>query len=258
MRRVGVALIILGILFALFAGLALFVFFPRQSQPVEVATTGLVVAFQNIPQRSEVSKDQLGSVNWPQNIPTPIGGYANSDDVVGKLAIVPIYPGEPVIDKMLIDKPSLKQSASNAALILDKGYVAFALPVTINTNVAEAVQPGDRVDLIATFTLQPITGTQSAGGPVILTQRLLQDVLVIQVGPWPRGGAPAQSSQTTAVVTLQVAEQDALVVQYAQGNASTLALALRPANDHDLVNPTPVTIEYLEEKFGLATPVPRR
>jgi Flp pilus assembly protein CpaB len=258
MRRVGAALIILGILFALFAGLALYVFFPRQTQPVEVATTSLVVAFQNIPSRSEVSKDQLGQINWPQNIPTPIGGFANQDDVVGKLAIVPIYPGEPVIDKMLVDKAALKQRASNASLILDHGFVAFALPVSTNTNVAEAVQPGDRVDLIATFTLQPITGTQRIGGPVILTQRLLQDVLVLQVGPWPREGAPAQSSQSSSVVTLQVAEQDALVVQFVQGNATTLALALRPANDHDLVNPTPVTIEYLEQKFGLATPVPGR
>lgn len=258
MRRVGLALIILGVLFAMFAGLALFVFFPRQTQPAEAPTINLVVAFQNIQQRTEVTKEQLGQVDWPQSIPTPIGGFSNQEDVVGKLAIVPIYPGEPIIDKMLIDKTQVKQSQSNAALLLEQGTIAFALPVTVNTNVAEALQAGDRVDLIATFTLQPITGTETVGLPVVLTQRLLQDVLVLQVGPWPREGAPAQQSQVTAVVTLQVKEQDALVVQYAQINATELALGLRPANDHILVNPTPVTIDYLKEHFGFATPVPGR
>lgn len=258
MRRVGVALIVLGFFFASFAGLALFVFFPRQNQPPEVPTTSLVVAFQNIQQRTEVSKDQLGHVDWPQQIPTPIGGFANPDDVVGKLALVPIYPGEPVIDKMVVDKSALKETHSNAALILDQGTLAFALPVSLDTNVAEAVQAGDRVDLIATFTIQPITSTETIGGPVILTQRLLQDVLVLQVGPWPRGAAAAQQGQVTAVVTLQVKEQDVLVVQYAQVNATALALALRAANDHNQVNPTPVTIDYLKEHFGFATPVPGR
>lgn len=258
MRRIGAVLIILGVLFASFAGLALFVFFPRQAQPPAEPTTGLVVAFQSIQERTEVTGEQLGQVDWPQRLPTPIGAFAKPEDVAGKLAIVPIYPGQPVIDKMLTDKASLKETHGNASLVLEPGNVAIALPVTINSNVAEAIQAGDRVDLVTTFTLQPITGTQVAGLPVIVTQRLLQDVLVLQVGPWPRAGTGAQPSPTTAVVTLQVKEQDALVVKYAQVNANDFALVLRPANDHKLVDPTPVTIDYLKERFGFSTPVPGR
>jgi Flp pilus assembly protein CpaB len=258
MRRVGAVLIILGVLFALFAGLALYVFFPRQAQPLAEPTTSLVVAFQNIPERTEITADQLGQVDWPQRIPTPLGAHSNQEEVTNKLTLVPIFPGQPVVDKMLVDKETLKETHSNASLILDNGSVAMALPVSLNTNVAEAIQAGDRVDLIVTFTLQPITGTQTAGVPVILTQRLLQDVLVLQVGPWPRPGAAAQQSATTTVLTFQLKEQDALVVKYAQLNASDLTLVLRPANDHKLVDPTPVTIEYLRDRFGFATPVPGR
>jgi hypothetical protein len=89
----------------------------------------------------------------------------------------------------------------------------------------------------------------------------LQDVLIIQVGTWtrpvPQGQQPAQA-QATGMLTLQVTEQDALVVKYVQGQAGYFALALRPANDHVLANPTPVTIDYLIDHFGLVRPTPTR
>jgi len=125
-----------------------------------------------------------------------------------------------------------------------------------NANVAEAIQAGDLVDLIATFTAQPVvTGNQPAGPPVIATQRVLQDVLVLQMGPWPSEGAKNQNNGQVVVATMQLNEQDALVLKYTQENASGFALALRPANDHDLANPEPVTLEYINKRFGYKLPI---
>ncbi len=264
MQRVGAVLIILGAVFALLAGFTVFVLFPRQPPAPPEPTTSVIVAFQGIEARTELSADQLGKVDWPARVPTPIGAFQNTDEVMGKLALVPIHPGQPIIDQMLIDKPQLKENHSNASLILDQGTRAVSLPVSADANVAEAVQVGDRVDVIATFTIQPITNTQSAqpvGPPIIVTQRILQDVLILQVGTWPRPasqGQAAPATQPTGIVTLQVTEQDALVVKYVQGQAGYFALALRPANDHALANPTPVTIDYLIDHFGLVRPTPTR
>src|ERR671933_647140 len=162
MRRGGKVFIILGILLALISGAGVFVVLASaEPQPVEVPTTKVVVAFQPVVERSEISGDQVGQVDWPQKIPTPIGAYEKPADVVGKLATEPIYPGQPIIDKMLIDKSEVKETHSNASLILEKGMVAVAMPVTINSNVAEAIQAGDRVDLLATFTAQPTAAGQA-------------------------------------------------------------------------------------------------
>jgi Flp pilus assembly protein CpaB len=272
MRRVGGVLIILGVTFAIIAGIILFALYPQQSAPAPEPTVDVVVAFQNIPQYTEIGPGQVGTVSWPQRIPTPIGAFAQPGDTVGKLTQAPIYPGQPVVQQLLVDKSQLKETHSNASLILDSGTLAIALPVSTNTNVAEAVEPGDRVDLVATFR---ITGTQTSqsSSEIVVTQRLLQDVLVLEVGTWPRPGPPQQapavspvgagtapqintttttttSNPAPVVVTLELSMQDVLVLKNMEANASDFTLALRPANDHALANPTPVTLDYLQQRFN--------
>ena len=128
----------------------------------------------------------------------------------------------------------------------------MAFPVSLNTNVAQAIQAGDRVDILATFTAQPVAGTQNAGPPLTASQRLLPDVLILQVGPWPVAGGKTDTS--FAVVTFQLKEQDALVLKYSMEQSGTLTLVLRAANDHQLDNLEPVTLEYINKRFGFKFP----
>ncbi len=257
MRRGGRVLIILGMVLALIAGAGVYVALATatpESEPVK--TTKLVMAVQPIIERSEVAPEQIVQVDWPVSIPTPVGAFEKPADASGKLATVPIYPGQPLVDKMLIDKSELKETHSNASLLLEKGTVAIALPVTINTNVAGAIQAGDRVDILATFTAPPVaTANQAPGLPLITTHHLMQDVLILQVGPWPNPNSKDQGNAGATVVTFQMQEQDALVLKYSLENSSGLTLALRPANDTDLANPEPVTLEYINKRFGYKFPI---
>jgi Flp pilus assembly protein CpaB len=208
--------------------------------------------------------------------------------VVGKLAQVPVYPGQPVVSQMLIARSVLTATHSNASLILEPGTLAVAIPVNTNSNVAEAVQPGDHVDLFANFDINvkelgipPPTSAITEVETIKVTHLLLQDVVVLEVGTWPRPGpapverpvsqvaptgplgSPAQAASAPAaqpsnpapiVVTLQVKAQDASVLKYMEQNAASFSLALRPANDHGLAQPTPVTIDYLMKRFGFSLP----
>jgi Flp pilus assembly protein CpaB len=247
MNRTGWVLLIFGILTSIVAGLGVFVLLTiNQPKPAPVETTKLVVAFQNISPRTEITDGQVGVADWPSVIPTPIGGLADPKDAVGKLSNTMISPGQPVISSMLIDKSQVEETHSNAALLLEKGTVAKAMQVNIVSNVAEALQAGDRVDVIATFEGQSTTGPASS-----ITQRLLADALILQVGPWPKPGAKDQSSATgTTVITLQLKEQEALVLEYAIEHASTVTLFLRPANDHDILTLDPVTLDYITQRYG--------
>jgi Flp pilus assembly protein CpaB len=256
MRRGGRVLVILGMVLAVIAGGGVYVVLANaepQAEPVK--TTKLVMSVQNIVERSEVAPEQVAQVDWPVTIPTPVGAFEKPTDAVGKFALVPIYPGQPLVAGMLIDKSQIKDTHSNAALLLEKGSVAIALPVTANTEVADAIQAGDRVDILATFTAQPVTtGNQSAGQPLVASHRLLQNVLILQIGPWPNPGTKSQGGAATTVVTLQLNEQDALVLKYSLENSNGLTLVLRPANDTDLANPEPVTLEYINKRFGYRFP----
>lgn len=257
MRRGGRVLIVLGMVLALIAGAGVYVALATAgpgSEPVK--TTQLVMAVQPIIERSEVAPEQVVQVDWPMTIPTPVGAFEKAADVSGKFATVPIYPGQPLVDKMLIDKSDLKETHSNASLLIEKGTVAIALPVTVNTNVAGAIQVGDRVDILATFTAPPVATTnQPAGVPLVTTHHLMQDVLILQVGPWPSPDTKDQGGGGSAVVTFQMQEQDAQVLKYSLENSNGLTLVLRPANDSELANPEPVTLEYINKRFGYKFPI---
>lgn len=247
MNRASTILFALGFLIAIISAAGMYVVLTSaQPKQAQAETTSLVIAFQNIPGRSEITADQVGRGQWPKTIPTPTGAFEAPEDVVGKLAIGAIYPGQPIIARDLLDKNKAKETHSNAALILDKGTVAIAVPVSIRSNVAQAVQPGDRVDILVTF---PVP---RGAAPTITTQRLLEDVLILQVGPWPAPTDTQQAQQTAAnstVLTFQLKEQLAMDLEYVLNNASSYMLVLRPATDHEILPLEPVTLDYLIQKY---------
>lgn len=259
MRGGGRIFVLLGFVLALIAGAAVFIVLANaEPQPVVVPTTKLVVAFQQVPSRTEISADQIGEVEWPVRVPTPLGAYESPADVVGKLSKVPIYAGQPIIDQMVISKGDVEAQHSNAALLLEKGQVAVAFPVSLGSNVAEAIQPGDRIDLIVTYNVE-LTGQGGgqAQGAYVVTQKTLENVLILQVGPWPRDVGEQSASRgggSVAIVTFQMVEQDALALKHIESTASTYNFVLRAANDDQIFTTEPVTIEYLNKRFNLNIP----
>lgn len=244
MNRFGTVVFILGIIIAVGAGFVVFAILTfSQPQPSEVPTTKMVIAFQNIAPRSEIIKEQVGVADWPRTLPTPVGAYQDTSNVVGKLASAPLSPGQPVTEKMLIDKKDVAVSHSNASFLIENGSVGVAMPVNVESNVAQALQPGDRVDVIATFRGQ-------GGSTAVATQRLLADMLILQVGNWPNPNDKAQAAGGTAVITLQLKEQDVLVLEYAKQFAADINLVLRPANDREILTLEPVTFDYINQRFG--------
>ncbi len=248
MSRFGTVIFIVGIVIAVGAGFVVFAILTfSQPPPAEVPTTELVIAYQNISSRTEITKDQVGVADWPRTLPTPVGAYRDPTGVVGKLATAPLSPGQPVTDKVLVDKKDINATKSNAAFLLENGTVGVAMPVTIQNNVAQAVQAGDRVDVIATF-------QATSPSTAVATQRLLADVLIVNVGNWPNPNEKAQAAGGTAVITMQLKEQDVLVLEYAKQFAADITLVLRPANDREILTLEPVTFDYINQRFGFKLP----
>ena len=256
----GRIFIILGLVLALISGIGVFYVLATATPQAEpTPTTKLVVSFQQIQGRNEISADQVGQVDWPGTIPTPIGAYAEPTQVIGQLAKIPIYPGQPIIADMVISKADAEARHSNAALIIEKGQVAVALPVSVSIDVAEAIQTGDRVDLLVTYNV--VSQNSPAGqeeAQYVVSQKTLENVLILQTGAWPRdvGEQSSQSSSGGAlnVITVQLPEQDAVVLRHIQDTSTTYSLALRAANDDQIFTTEPVTIEYLNKRFNFSIP----
>lgn len=258
-RSGGRIFVIIGLVLAIISGVGVFVVLATaEPQAAPIQTSPVVVSFQQIAERTEISPDQVGQVAWPQTIPTPIGAYSAPSDVVGKLAKYPIYTGQSINNEMVISKSDAEARHSNASLILDKGQVAVAFPVSVDSSVAEAIQVGDRVDLIVTYSVSPQTTTAAQNnGPYNFTQKTLENILILQVGPWPRAVGEQSSSQgggSASTVTFQLTEQDALTLKQIEGSATSYAFVLRAANDDQIFTTEPVTLEYLNKRFNFNIP----
>ena len=252
MRRGGRVLILLGIILGLVtAGGTFLALSSAQPQVQQVQTQPVVIALQPILDRTEIRADQLGVQQWPE--PIPVGASSRPEELVGKFALEPIYQGQVILPPMFIDKTKINETRSNASYVIPAGKTAasFAFPT-----IANAVQAGDTVDLMLTLSpgatlstaaARPAATTGTEGQPV--TQLMLQDILVLQIGPW--GAAPANGQQSAGggEITFAVERQDALALKSASEQGS-IQLLLRPAGDHKLATAEPVTLQYLNKRFN--------
>jgi Flp pilus assembly protein CpaB len=109
--------------------------------------------------------------------------------------------------------------------------------------------------------------------PRLVSQTLIQDVIVLQVGNFKLPGETQQVAATpdpfgdpTAneivepvqppdVITLIVSPQDAVTLNYLLYSGAKLTLALRGATDDSRVQTEAVTLQYLLEQYNIPVPI---
>jgi len=147
---------------------------PKTAEPTAQAVpmTKIVVAFQNIPRGGQIITGAVGLFDWPTS-QMPPSAFTDVGPVVGKFAKIDIPQGLPVLSSMLATSPAEAAAAggSVAALAIQPGKVGVAFPFRSTypekenlpydrrdkdvlprlLSVAYAVQPGDRVDVLACF-----------------------------------------------------------------------------------------------------------
>lgn len=256
MRRGGRILIVLGLLLGAITAVGTFIVLGSSTPTTApISMRPVVVAQQNIPERAEITSDAVAIQQWPESA-VPVGAVSSTDGVVGKIALQPIYQGQIILPPMIVAKGQLGQSRTNASLIIPDGKVAMAFSVSDLSSVAGAVQPGDSVDLLLTLSPGALPSTASRavtttaplgseGLPV--TQIMLQNLLVMQVGPWTVGDSNAAPAGN--IVTFAIDRQDALALKSAREQGG-IDIVLRKSGDKQIVNLEPVTLQYLNKRFN--------
>jgi Flp pilus assembly protein CpaB len=147
-----------------------------------VAPFRIIVAVQEIPRGVQITSDMVDIRDWPANVlPAENAIYttgANNDgpndpdlaDVIGQIARTTIYVEQPILRTMIADNyfdddPTLGTIGSDAALAIPPNRVAVALPMNRLTSVAYAVQPGDRIDIIASLLFVDVDQTFQSAEP---------------------------------------------------------------------------------------------
>jgi len=155
----------------------------------------VVVAADDIQVGAKLEAHDVRVVTLPQSA-VPPGAFSATSKVLGRGAILPMSNGEFILPSKLA---ALNAGAGLPSLI-PPGMRAVSVRVNDVVSVAGFVQPGARVDVLA-------TGTQGSGNER-QTTTVLENVAVIAVGKNLDRNATADA-QTAPVITLLVSPDDA-------------------------------------------------
>lgn len=214
MNRRSRTLIVVGLAVALASVASYSVFRAIQTIPVREVTLverRQVVGASRLEAGVALDAGQLRLVPWPASSPVP-GGFTAIEEVVGRGLIAPLLPNEPVTESKLAPPGS---GAGLPPMIVD-GMRAMAVRVNDIVGVAGFVQPGTRVDVIAT--LRP------ASEPV--SRIVLENVLVLAVGQSLVTAAAEGGQSQATVVTVLVSPVDTERLALAS-SLGQIVLALR-------------------------------
>ena len=140
----GVAVLILAGRFIKLPGSPAATATPEGGLPTPIAMVNVVVAAQNISRGQIIPANQVRLVPWPQSsfLPSMVTDVAQ---VEGKIARYDIYREQPIHETMVVDNMrELGSIGSDAALQIQPGLVAMAVPMTRLSGVAFALADGDQ------------------------------------------------------------------------------------------------------------------
>lgn len=155
----------------------------------------VVVAADDILVGAKLDARDLRVITLPLSA-VPPGAFAGMSQILGRGAVLPISKGEFILQSKLA---ALNAGAGLPSMI-PPGMRAVSVRVNDVVSVAGFVQPGTRVDVLA-------TGSQGAGNDR-QTTTVLENVAVIAVGKSLDRNASADA-QTAPVITLLVSPDDA-------------------------------------------------
>jgi pilus assembly protein CpaB len=214
-RHWNLPVIVAGVVVAIL-GFAASVYLGTQGHAVGGATKQIVVAARDLDARTSLSAEDLKLATYSDGDAPPFA-YSRTIDVVGKVALVSIRSGQPLLANQL-------GSAADAGafLPLPKGYVAATVPTGELVGVAGYIKTGDYINVIA------VVPSQKSGFANVRT--IYSGIKVVRSGA-DSGGGVATPSQPATSLTLQVSECQAEFLGWFLANAS-LKYSLLSFNDY--------------------------
>ena len=178
---------------------------------VEVATTYVVVAAENLPLGTRIVKEQVKAVGWPAATPVK-GSFASADEIVGRGLIQPVLANEPLTESKLAPR----EAGAGLSPSIPPGMRALSIKVNDVIGVAGFTVPGARVDVVVV-----INGNDGMARTVVSNLQVLTAGTKYDIEQ-AKDGQPIPSSVVTLLVTPEQAER----ITLAQTNGS-ITLVLR-------------------------------
>ena len=202
-----------------------------EKTPEEVVATSyteVVVALTSIPEHVRITQEmvQMASVPTEGVHPDAVKDMAL---VVGAISRTDIINGEQILAGRIINE----ESDAGLSYWIPENMRAVAIPVSEIVGVANYIQVGDKVDILATYEFEVDVPGQEEEETVQMTYTQLQNIEVVAVGG-RKAPAEEETIQQPTSLTILVNPEQAEVIAWATLNGS-FHLTLRNPIDNQLI-----------------------
>ncbi len=206
---------------------------------VPLQTQAIAAAVADIGWGTRLTKEMVKPVDFLKTS-LPPGYFSDCEALVGRVAIASIKANEPILDSRLAPL-SIRTGGVAAIVNLKKRAVAVKVDKVIG--VSGFIRQGNRVDVLVTIP----TGKVSQQEP--FTKTVLENILVLTVGPDLEKKGKEEKPSDVDVITLEVTPQEAERLALAASEGK-LQLALRNFSDTQEVLTRGVTIPALLASYS--------
>lgn len=195
----------------------------------KVEYVDVLVAAQNMSLGSRVSGQTVKWKQWPAEALTP-SLISNDlrpqaiDELESAIVRSPILEGEPISENKLV-----KAGGSGVmAALLKPGMRAVTTRISVDTAAGGFIQPGDRVDIILTQTIQPTTnvGTSNQNQRIFVADTIFENVHVLAIDQTYSTGIEGGATVIGSTATFEMSQEDAELLQQSVSKGD-LSLTLR-------------------------------
>jgi pilus assembly protein CpaB len=244
---------------------------PAQPTPIPEVTTDVVITTHDMAIGTVINREDIQLATVPVNL-VPRDAMQTLEAALGKMIIAHLIQGEMVLQHHLADPTNVSH---DIGYIIEDNQVLMAFPASDLMSGLGVLQRGDIVDIYAsqTFEVTPTTTTPSVGTTAqqeetitrLFTfdafQRVQLTAIVADViqeqGSSSQGGAqptPNPANVRVRAYLLALDAQDALVLKHMRDTGAVFDFVLRSPTSNELFELTPVTVDYIIQRFELTVP----
>lgn len=246
---------------------------PAQPTPIAEVTTEVVITTHDMAIGSVINREDVQIASVPVSL-VPRDALETIESALGKMTIVHLIQGEMVLQHHMADPTNVSH---DIGYILEDDQVLMAFPSTDLMSGLGVLQRGDTVDIFASMTVEvtptttrPNVGTTTQQEETITRmftfdafQRVEVTAMVVDVvqeqsstTPTQSGAQPTPNPANVRVKAYLLAmnAQDALVLKQMRDSGAIFDFVLRSPTSNELFNVTPVTVDYLIQRYELTVP----
>ena len=197
---------------------------------VVVEGVNVAVASNDITWGTPLLDEKIKIVNYPEGA-VPAGSFKDVEDLKGRVILANLKKNEPILDSKLAP---IDIKTGGVVAVMDPNKRAMAVKVNEIVGLPGFVQPGDRVDVMATF-----EDPKSKDNKDHVTKVVLENTLVLATDTQMErsygneGDEEEDKVKPVKVITLEVSLEEAEKLAMAE-NGGKLRLALRSPLNVDI------------------------